>query len=114
MSLKIWTTADGDEIYVEDMTDTHINNVLSYLENKKTSLPEIYYDVLREGFNRNLPLCVERVNKFHVDSAFELFKEQKIGDLNREIESPGDYKSSFEYDPGYLGPIQDGHWWKED
>ena len=28
---RIWTTYDGDNIYISNMTDTHIENTINYL-----------------------------------------------------------------------------------
>lgn len=82
MNDAIWTTKDGDDIRVGDMTDTHIQNTVLLLERKcGEELPGIYYDILQEGTIRKIPMCVERFEKLSTEYLFEKVKDEHLANL---------------------------------
>jgi hypothetical protein len=89
----VWVTKEGVKILVKDMTNTHIQNVIKYLEGKfaEVDLPIIYYEVLEEGAKRNLLMCMERFNKLYVEEVFEGVKNKRLQSLCDDVICPGDW-----------------------
>lgn len=50
--MGIWTTKDGRQIPVEEMTTRHIKNTIAYLKRLDDEVYELWIDVFEEELNR--------------------------------------------------------------
>lgn len=53
---KYWTTKEGEKILIKDLSDEHLRNITKMLKKKQVMVQEIYDEMLKRGYEKELPL----------------------------------------------------------
>jgi hypothetical protein len=83
----IWTTGEGVDIHISDMSDRHLNNAIRYIErvikaefenNYKLYLPNIYYNMCTERDKRE-------ISRQNLEHFIETFFKIKLSPCQKQL-----------------------------